>query len=63
MGFTDLVSEAGLTSEPKPLSSSLDQANLIIVLNQWLTTRSYIVGYVLRLLWQLQLSAITSYFQ
>ncbi len=54
MGFTDLLSDAGLTGESAPHAPLGMQrrrvrphkANKQAVLNSWLTTRSYIVGYV-----------------
>lgn len=50
MGFTDLVSDAGLTGEL--LSCQSHAPGLLLtnsaVLNNFLQTRSYIAGYVFR---------------
>lgn len=46
MGFADLLSDAGLTSE---LLKKTESAQLLMsypVLNNWLKSRSYILGYV-----------------
>lgn len=49
MGFTDLVSDAGLASEYTtvafPLAQSTTNHSRAPVLNNWLLTRSYVVGY------------------
>ena len=50
MGFTDLVSDAGLAGKWLPAAAVARPANRDSVLNVWLTTRSYIIGWVCLLL-------------
>lgn len=46
MGFTDFVSDSGLIRTFRPTASKDRQLTSILVLNNWLKTRSYIAGYV-----------------
>lgn len=46
MGFTDMVSDAGLSSTSFTVWYSGQAANMITVLDSWVKTRSYIAGYV-----------------
>lgn len=62
MGFVDFLTDAGLTGkillQPHLSANFTRQAKLTFdsVLNSWLTTRSYIVGYVVT---SLRLSSFT----